>query len=201
MIRVLLADDEELIREALAALLERESDVEVIGAVGSGREAIEAARRHRPDVVVTDLAMPGLDGLQVVHELSRTLAGCPVVVLTAHGSPLALRRALSSGARGFLAKEAPGTALADVVRRVHDGNRYVDPLLAADALTAPPNPLSPREAEVLCAAGPDGAVQHAARTLYLAPGTIRNYLASAVTKLGAAGRAEAHRIARDNGWI
>lgn len=201
MIRVLLVDDEELIREALRALLDREDDIEVIATLGDGRSAVDAARGQRPDVVVADLSMPGLDGLGVVAELGRVLPACAVVVLTAHGNPLTIRRALASGARGFLAKGAPGTALADVVRRVHEGNRYVDPLLAADALTAPPSPLTVREAEVLLAAGPDGAVKDAARSLYLAPGTVRNYLAAAAGKLGARGRAEAFKVARDNGWI
>lgn len=201
MIHVLLAEDDELIREALAALLGREDDIRIVAAAPDGHLAVEAALLYRPDVVVADLAMPRLDGLGVVRELGRTLPGCAVVILTAHGSPLAIRRALASGARGFLAKGAPGTALADVVRRVHEGSRYVDPLLAADALTAPVSPLTPREAEVLAAAGPDGAVREAARALYLSPGTVRNYLAAAVTKLDATGRADAHRIAGDNGWI
>lgn len=201
MIRVLLVDDEELIREALRALLDREDDIEVVAALGDGRSAVDTARAQRPDVVVADLAMPGLDGLGVVAELGRALPGCAAVILTAHGNPLAIRRALTSGARGFLAKGAPGTALADVVRRVHEGNRYVDPLLAADALTAPPSPLTARESEVLLAAGRSGAVRDAARGLFLAPGTVRNYLASAATKLGARGRVEAFEVARDNGWI
>lgn len=201
MIHVLLAEDDELIREALAALLGREDDIRVVATAADGHVAVAAALLYRPDVVVADLAMPRLDGLGVVRELGRTLPGCAVVILTAHGSPLAIRRALASGARGFLAKGAPGTALADVVRRVHEGSRYVDPLLAADALTAPVSPLTPREAEVLAAAGPDGAVREAARALYLSPGTVRNYLAAAVAKLDATGRAEAHRIAGDNGWI
>lgn len=201
MIRVLLADDEELIREALRLLLDREEDIQVVAIAADGRSAVDAAHRSRPDVVVVDLAMPILDGLGVVQELGRTLPACAVVILTAHGNPLAIRRALTSGARGFLAKGAPGTALADVVRRVHEGNRYVDPLLAAEALTAPPSPLTPRESEVLRAAGPNGAVRDAARALHLSPGTVRNYLAAVVGKLDADGRAEAYRIAHENGWI
>lgn len=201
MIRVLLADDEELIREALRLLLDREPDIRVVATAADGRAAVDAGLRTRPDVAVVDLAMPVLDGLGVVHELGRSLPACHVVILTAHGNPLAITRALTSGARGFLAKGAPGTALADVVRRVHEGNRYVDPLLAAEALTAPPSPLTPRESEVLLAAGPDGLVRDAARTLYLSPGTVRNYLATIVGKLGVDGRGEAYRVARDNGWI
>lgn len=201
MIRVLLVDDEELIREALRSLLEREADIEVVACAADGRSAVEAARGQRPDVVVADLTMPGLDGLGVVRELSRVLPDCAVVILTGYGNPLAIRRALSSGARGFLAKGAPGTALADVVRRVQEGNRYVDPLLAADALTAPPSPLTARESEVLLAAGADGVVKDAARALHLATGTVRNHLTAAAAKLGARGRVEAYRLARDHGWI
>ena len=137
----------------------------------------------------------------MVTELGRVLPGCPVVILTGHGRPLVLRRALASGARGFLAKGAPGTALADVIRRVHEGHRYVDPILAADALTAPPSPLTPREAEVLSAAGADRPVREVARALFLSPGRVRNYLVAVTAKLGAASRGDAYRSAREQGWI
>lgn len=200
-VRVLLAEDEELIREALAGLLERAGDVTVVAAVGDGHAAVEAARAHRPDVAVVDLQMPGLDGLGVVAELARAVPTCRVVILTGHGSPAVLRRALASGARGFLAKGAPGSALVDVVRRVHAGSRYVDPVLAADALTAPPSPLSARETEVLAAAGEDRPVRDVARRLYLSPGTVRNHLSAAAQKLGVHGRTEAYRVARDQGWL
>jgi two-component system, NarL family, response regulator DesR len=201
MIRVLLAEDEELIREALVSLLGREPDLRVVATAADGSAAVAQALASRPDVAVVDLQMPRLDGLGVVTELGRVLPGCPVVILTGHGRPLVLRRALASGARGFLAKGAPGTALADVIRRVHEGNRYVDPVLAADALTAPPSPLTPREAEVLAAAGADRPVRDVARALFLSPGTVRNYLAAVTAKLGAASRAEAYRSAREQGWI
>jgi two-component system, NarL family, response regulator DesR len=138
-IRVLIADDEELIREALVALLEREIDIEVVATAADGRQAVDRALAHRPDVAVLDLQMPVMDGVAVVTELSRQLPACASVILTGHGRPHALRQALTSGARGFLAKGAPSAALADVVRRVHEGQRYVDPILAADALTAPPH--------------------------------------------------------------
>jgi two-component system response regulator DesR len=200
-IRVLLADDEELIRTALVALLAREPAIEVVASASSGRDAVELARLHRPDVVVVDLQMPGLDGLGVVHELGRALPDCACVVLTGHGSPLVLREALASGARGFLAKGAPGTALADVIRRVSEGHRYVDPLLAADALTAPPSPLTPREADVLARARDDRPVRDIARELSLSPGTVRNYLSAASQKLGATTRREAYRTAREAGWV
>jgi len=162
---------------------------------------VREALAHRPDVAVVDLQMPGLDGMGVVAELARALPSCPVVILTGHGRPQVLRQALTSGARGFLAKGAPGTALADVIRRVREGHRYVDPILAADALTAPPSPLTPREAEVLAAAGADRPIREIARALFLSPGTVRNYLAAITQKLGADGRADAYRMARDNGWV
>lgn len=201
MIRVLLAEDEEMIREALASLLASEADIEVVAAVADGRAAVREALARRPDVAVVDLEMPELDGLQVVAELGRALPACPVVILTGHGRPVVLRQALASGAKGFLAKGAPGTALADVIRRVREGNRYVDPILAADALTAPPSPLTPRETEVLAAAGPDRPVREVAKALFLSSGTVRNYLAAAAQKLNVHGRAEAHRVARENGWL
>jgi two-component system response regulator DesR len=201
MIRVLLAEDEELIRDALVSLLGREPDLEVVATAADGSAAVAEALAHRPDVAVVDLEMPRLDGLGVVAELARALPGCAVVILTGHGRPLVLRRALASGARGFLAKGAPGATLAEVIRRVHAGQRYVDPVLAADALTAPPSPLTPREAEVLAAAGPDRPVREVARALFLSPGTVRNYLVAVTAKLGAANRAEAYRSASEQGWI
>lgn len=201
MIRVVLAEDEELIREALVGLLDREPDIEVVATAADGRKAVESCLAHRPDVAVVDLQMPHADGIEVITELGRVLPECAGVVLTGHGNPLELRRALSSGARGFLAKGAPGAALADVVRRVHEGSRYVDPLLAADALTAPPSPLTPRETDVLAAAREDRPVRDVARALFLSPGTVRNYLAAITQKLEAESRADAYRIAREQGWV
>jgi len=200
-IRVLVAEDEELIREALVGLLERESDIDVVATAADGRQAIDRALAHRPDVAVVDLQMPVVDGIGVVTELGRVLPACAGVILTGHGRPHVLRQALSSGARGFLAKGAPGTALADVVRRVHEGYRYVDPVLAADVLTAPPSPLTPREGEVLSIAREDRPIREVARRVFLSQGTVRNYLAAATQKLGAGSRAEAYHIARENGWI
>ncbi|MFI7024580.1 response regulator [Micromonospora sp. NPDC049900] len=201
MIRVLLADDEELIRTALAALLELEADLTVVAQAADGSAAVTAALAHRPDVAVVDLAMPGQDGFGVAAELARVLPDCAVVILTGQGRPPHLARALSAGARGFLPKGAPGGALADVIRRVHAGGRYVDPALAADALSIPPCPLTPRELETLRLAEEDASVAVIARRARLSPGTVRNYLALAVQKLGADSRAEARRIARDNGWL
>jgi two-component system response regulator DesR len=164
-IRVLVADDEELVRAALVALLQREDDIDVVATAADGRQSLERALAHRPDVAVIDLQMPVLDGIGVVTELNRQLPACAAVILTGHGRPQVLRQALASGARGFLAKGAPSTALADVVRRVHESQRYVDPILAADALTEAPSPLTPREAEVLAAAGEDRRIRDVARAL------------------------------------
>jgi two-component system response regulator DesR len=195
-IRVLLAEDEELIRTALTGLLEREPDIDVVATAADGRQAIDRALANRPDVAVVDLQMPVVDGIVVVTELGRLLPTCAGVILTGHGRPHLLRKALTSGARGFLAKGTPGTALADVVRRVHEGHRYIDPILAADALTEPPSPLTPRETEVLTVAGEDRPIREIARTVLLSPGTVRNYLAAITQKLQAGSRAEAYHIAR-----
>ncbi|MFC8619132.1 DNA-binding response regulator [Micromonospora purpureochromogenes] len=201
MIRVLLADDEELIRQALAALLGLEDDLEVVAQAADGRAALDAARAHRPDVAVVDLEMPAPGGIELAAELGRALPSCAVVILTGHGRPGHLRQALTAGARGFLPKGAPGGALADVIRRVHAGSRYVDPALAADALTLPPCPLTPRELETLRLAEYGAPVAVIARRTGLAAGTVRNHLSASVQKLGAADRTEAVRIAREAGWL
>ncbi|HYN97103.1 MAG TPA: response regulator transcription factor [Pilimelia sp.] len=201
MIRVLLADDEEMIRVALAALLGLEPDLEVVAQAGDGRAAVDAARAHRPDVAVLDLEMPALDGLGATAELAAALPSCAVVILTGRGQPAHLTRALAAGARGFLPKGSPGGALADVIRRVHAGGRYVDPAMAADALAAPQCPLTPRELEVLRLAEYGTPVAAIARGAHLSAGTVRNHLSAAVAKLGVASRAEAIRVARDSGWL
>jgi two-component system response regulator DesR len=201
MIRVLLADDENLIRAALAALLGLETDLEVVAQAADGRAAIDAALAHRPDVAVIDLEMPALDGLAVTAELAKALPSCAVVILTGRGRPAHLQRVLAAGGKGFLPKGSPGGALADVIRRVYAGDRYVDPSLAAEALSAPACPLTPRELEVLRLAEYDTPVVVIARRTHLSAGTVRNYLAAAVTKLGVTTRAEAFRIAHHNGWL
>ena len=201
MIRVLLADDEELIRVAVAALLGLEPDLDVVAQAADGRAAVEAARAHRPDVAVVDLRMPGLDGIAVAAELHRVLPSCAVVILTGRGRPAELQRALAAGAKGFLPKGSPGGALADVIRRVHVGGRYVDPALAADALSMPECPLTPRELDVLRHAEPDVPVTVIARRLHLSPGTVRNHLTAIVAKLGVPGGAEAAAAAREHGWL
>ncbi|MFE0155969.1 DNA-binding response regulator [Nonomuraea sp. NPDC059007] len=201
MIKVLLADDEELIRTALAALLGLEPDLEVVAQAADGRAAVQAALSHRPDVAVVDLEMPALGGLEVSAELAAVLPSCRVIILTGYGRPPLLKRALDAGASGFLPKGAPGGALADVIRRVHGGARYVDPELAADALTAPECPLTPRELDVLRLAELDTPVAVIARRTHLSNGTVRNYLAAAVAKLGTATRAEAYQLAKRHGWL
>ncbi len=200
-LRVLVADDETTIRAALSALLALEDDLHVVAQAGDGHEAVEQARRHRPDVAVLDLEMPGGDGISAVAELRRAVPDCAVVLLSGRGRPAHLRDALEAGALAFVAKGAPAGTLAEVIRGAHRGERYVDPALAADALTAPPNPLSDRELEVLRLAALDLPTAVIARRTNLAGGTVRNYVAAATAKLGAASKAQAIAIARAQGWI
>lgn len=201
MIRLLLADDEHLIRTALAALLGIQDDLTVIAEAASGPEAVAMAHRHRPDVAVLDLQMPGLDGIAVAGRLHAELPACATLIVTSHGRPGHLKRALAAGVRGFLPKTVSAQVLADVVRSVHAGGRYVDPQLAAEAISTGDSPLSGREAEVLELAADGAAVDDIARRAALSPGTVRNYLSAAATKLGAANRHEAAQRARALGWI
>jgi two-component system, NarL family, response regulator DesR len=201
VIRVLLADDEELIRVAIAALLDLEQDIEVVAQAGDGRTAVRGALARRPDVAVIDLQMPLLDGLAVTAELRRALPSCAVVILTGRGRPAQIPRALAAGAKGFLPKGSPGGALADVIRRVHAGGRYVDPALAADALSLPESALTPRELDVLRAADGDTPVNLIARRLRLSPGTVRNHLTSIIAKLAVNDRSAALEKAREHGWL
>lgn len=201
MIRVLLADDENLIRSALATLLGLESDIGVVAQAASGNEALAMARRHRPDVAVLDLQMPGLDGIAVAERLQALLPECAALIVTSHGRPGHLKRALAAGVRGFLPKTVSADVLADVVRTVHRGGRYVDPELAAEAISAGDSPLTPREADVLELASGGAPVEEIAERAALSPGTVRNYLSSAASKLGAANRHEAVQLARRHGWI
>jgi len=201
MIRVLLADDHALIREALVLLLETEDGIEVVADVGRGDEAVEQALKLAPDIAVLDIDMPGLDGLAAAERLSRELPGCKLVIVTAHGRPGNLRRAMGAGVRGFLGKDAPGAQLAKVIRQVFEGARYIDPQLAADALAAEECPLTPRELDTLRAAADGAPISRIARSLGLSEGTVRNYLSAAVTKLGVDNRHAAVRAARDLGWL
>jgi two-component system response regulator DesR len=201
VIRVLLADDQALVRGALAAMLSIESDIEVVAEVGSGDEVVPAARRTSPDVALLDVQMPGKDGLTAAAELRKAMPGCRVVVCTTFGRPGYLARAMAAGAAGFVVKDAPPEQLVEAVRRVHAGLRVVDPALAAESLASGASPLTEREREVLLAASDGGTVSDVARTLHLSEGTVRNHLSSAIGKTGARTRAEAARLAEDRGWL
>jgi two-component system response regulator DesR len=201
-IRVLLADDEHLIRGAVAALLSYEEDLLVVAQAASGAEALAMARAHRPDVAVLDLQMPGgVDGVAVADALRTSLPGCRTMIVTSHGRPGHLKRALAAGARGFVPKTVSAQRLAEIIRSVHAGGRYVDPELAADAISAGDSPLTPREAEVLELAADGAPISDVARRAALSPGTVRNYLSSATAKLAADNRHTAVRIARERGWL
>jgi two-component system response regulator DesR len=201
VIRLLLADDQALVRGALAALLSLEADLEVVAEVGRGDEVVEAARRTRPDVALLDVEMPGLDGLAATAALRAALPACKVLVVTTFGRPGYLRRAMSAGASGFVVKDTPARQLADAVRRVAAGLRVVDPGLAAESLAAGDSPLTARETDVLRAARDGGTIADLAATLALSEGTVRNHLSSAIGKTGARTRAEAVRLADESGWL
>ena len=200
-IRLLLADDQALVRGALAALLALERDLEVVSEVGSGDEVVAAAAEHRPDVALLDVEMPGMDGIEATQALKRAHPGTRVLIVTTFGRPGYLRRAMQAGADGFVVKDTPARQLADAVRRVHAGLRVVDPLLAADSLTAGDSPLTARESDVLRAARRGASVASIAAGLHLSEGTVRNHLSSSIGKTGATNRTEAVRIADENGWL
>lgn len=201
MIRILLADDEHLIRGALAQMLDLDDDFEVVGQAATGGEAVAMAVHLRPDVAVLDLQMPELDGIEAATQILATLPDCGCIIVTSHGRPGYLKRALAQGVRGFLPKTTSAATLASVVRAVHAGGRHVDPELAAEAIAAGDSPLTPREADVLEAAADAAPVEEIAQRVHLSAGTVRNHLSNAVTKLGAANRHEAVATARRMGWI
>ena len=201
MIRVLLAEDQGMRRGALALLLGLEPDIEVVAEVATGAEVVAEAVRVRPDVALLDIEMPGVDGLTAAAELRQRLPGCKVLILTTFGRPGYLRRAMESGASGFLVKDAPVQELASAVRRVLKGERVVDPALAAAALSVGPNPLTDREREVLAAAADGATVADVAAALHLSESTVRNYLSAAIGKTGSRNRIEAVRVARQRGWL
>ncbi|HUA05720.1 MAG TPA: response regulator transcription factor [Solirubrobacteraceae bacterium] len=200
-IRLLLADDQELIRSAFAALLELNDDFEVVAAVGRGDEIVPAAKAHQPDVALLDIEMPGLDGLAAAGVLSQEVPGCRSLILTTFGRPGYLRRAMEAGAWGFVVKDSPPEQLADAIRRVAAGERVVDPVLAADTLRSGTSPLTARERDVLIAARPGGTVSEIAGKLFLSEGTVRNYLSAAIAKTGTRNRTEAVRTADERGWL
>jgi two-component system response regulator DesR len=200
-IRVLLADDQAMIRGAFAALIGLEPDMRVVAQVGSGEEVVRAALRSTPDVALLDVQMPGLDGLSAASSLAEQLPGCRVIILTTFGRPGYLRRAMEAKAAGFLVKDAPPETLIDAIRRVHSGLRVVDPTLAAESLSLGDSPLTGRERDVLAATTDGGTVAQIAARLFLSEGTVRNHLSSVIGKTGARTRADAVRIATERGWI
>jgi len=200
-VRLLLADDQALVRGALSALLSLEPDLEVVAEVGSGDAVLPAVLEHRPDVALLDVEMPGLDGIAATASVRAACPSTRVLIVTTFGRPGYLRRALQAGASGFVVKDTPAAQLADAVRRVHAGLRVVDPALATDSLVAGESPLTPRETEVLRAARGGAPVAAIARTLSLSEGTVRNHLSSAIGKTGAANRAEAVITADGHGWL
>ncbi|HEX6056471.1 MAG TPA: response regulator transcription factor [Intrasporangium sp.] len=200
-IKILLADDQALVRGALAALLGLEHDLEVVAEVGRGDEVVAAARRSGAQVCLLDIEMPGADGIEVVGALRRELPGCRSLIVTTFGRPGYLRRALEAGAAGFVVKDTPARQLAEAVRRVHAGLRVVDPELAAESLVEGLNPLTERERDVLRVALSGGTVAAIAARVHLSAGTVRNHLSSAIGKTGTATRAEAARIAQERGWL
>ena len=201
MIRLLLADDQTLVRSALAALLDLEDDFEVVAQVGRGDEVVAAALQARPDVALLDIEMPGLDGLAAAAAITKRVPECKLIMLTAFGRPGYLRRAMEAGASGFVVKDAPPEQLADAVRRVARGERVVDPALAAATLAGGASPLTGRERDVLVAARDGATVADIAGKLFLSEGTVRNYLSAAIAKTGVRNRVEAVRVADERGWL
>lgn len=200
-IRIMLADDQALVRGALSALLGLEPDIEVVSEVGSGDEVLPAVLAHRPDVALLDVEMPGTDGITAAALVRDRCPQTRVLIVTTFGRPGFLHRAMKAGASGFVVKDTPAAQLADAVRRVHAGLRVVDASLATDSLVAGESPLTARETDVLRAARGGTAVNAIARTLFLSEGTVRNHLSAAIGKTGAANRAGAVTIAEGNGWL
>jgi two-component system response regulator DesR len=201
MIRVLLAEDQAMVRGALAALLTLEGDIEIIAEVGRGDEVLTVALATKPDVALLDIEMPGCDGLTAAAALHAQLPSCRVLILTTFGRPGYLRKAMESGVVGFLLKDAPSVQLATAIRRAVAGERVVDPTLAMAALSEGNNPLTERERDVLAAATSGASISEIAASLFLSEGTVRNYLSVAIQKLGAHNRVEAAHIAEEKGWL
>jgi len=200
-IRVVLAEDQAMVLGALEALLELEPDISVVARAANGREALDAAARLAPDVLVTDIEMPAMTGLELAAALHTSHPQIRTIILTTFARPGYLRRALDAGARGYLLKDRPAAELAEAVRRVHQGLRVVDPALATEAWSAEPDPLTDRERQILQRAGDGRSSTEIASELRLSEGTVRNYLSEAIAKLGASNRIDAARIARAKGWL
>ncbi|WP_282852321.1 response regulator transcription factor [Gulosibacter sediminis] len=200
-IRILIADDQDLIRGALAALLGLEEDLEIVAQTGRGDEVAALVAEHNVDVALLDIEMPGRNGIDVAAELTNSGSACRALIVTTFGRPGYLRRAMAAGARGFVVKDTPAEQLAKTIREVAAGRRVVDPVLAAESMGVGESPFSPREAEVLAAAADGASVREVAARVHLSAGTVRNHLSAAIGKTGAGNRAEAARIARDRGWL
>lgn len=200
MIRVVIAEDQSMVAGAIAALLGMESDIEVIGQCGDGESALEAVMEKEPEVLLADIEMPGMSGLELATRVRDEAPGCRVIILTTFARPGYLRRALDAGVKGYLLKDAPSERLADSIRQVHRGGRAVDPELAVSAWDEP-DPLTDRERQILRLAGEGKSGPEIARSVHLSEGTVRNYLSEAISKLGASNRVEAARIARRKGWL
>jgi two-component system, NarL family, response regulator DesR len=200
-LRIMIAEDQTMVRQALVALLELEPDIHVVAEAASGDEALAMARKHEPDVAVLDIEMPGPGGIEVARLLTGSGFPGQIVIVTTFGRPGYLRAAMAAGARGFLLKDAPAAELAAAIRRVAAGESVVDSALAAAALTQGESPLSQRETDVLAAAAGHETIAVVAAQLHLSPGTVRNHLSAAIQKLGARNRADAAQIAREKGWL
>jgi two-component system, NarL family, response regulator DesR len=200
-IKIMIAEDQAMVRQALVALLGLEPDIEVVAQAATGDEALAMATKHQPDVAVLDIEMPGPSGIDVARQLRQDGFGGKVVIVTTFGRPGYLRAAMAAGASGFLLKDAPAVQLAEAIRRVATGERVVDPALAAAALAEGESPLTGRETDVLAAAASHDAISEIASRLHLSPGTVRNHLSAAMQKLGARNRAEAVQMAQRKGWL
>jgi two-component system response regulator DesR len=201
MIRVLIAEDQGMVRGALATLLGLEPDIEVVAQCSRGDEVVEAARVAQPDVALLDIEMPGIDGLTAAALLHTEQPECTILILTTFGRPGYLRRAMEAGATGFVVKDGPADQLAVSIRRAVAGERVIDTALAAAALSDGSNPLTPRERDVLHAASGGATIATIATSMFLSQGTVRNYLSSAIQKTGARNRLEAVRTAEQHGWL
>ncbi|MGW0480626.1 response regulator transcription factor [Nonomuraea sp. NPDC003214] len=201
MIRILIAEDMRILRDTLTTLLDLEDDLEVVAAVSAGDRIVPAALEHRPDIALIDVDLPQVDGLTAAAELSTRLPGCPILILTGLAKPGTLRRALAAQVSGFIVKDAPADVLVNAIRRVVAGERVIDPQLALATLERSDNPLTQREAEVLRRHAGGASTAEIAAVTHLSYGTVRNYLAAAVTKLGARNRVDAARIADEAGWL
>jgi len=199
-IRVVVVEDQTMVLGALVALLEIEKDIEVVGRAKNGREGLDLCFKLMPDVVVTDIEMPEMTGLELAASIKKTLPGTRIIILTTFARAGYLRRALDAGASGYLLKDAPAERLGDAVRRAHAGLRVIDPELAQEAW-GDPDPLTDRERQVLRIAEEGQTSSDIAATLGLSEGTVRNYLSEAISKLGVTNRIEAARLARQKGWL